>query len=251
MNRFAALFSSLLLPALLFSSDFRSGQAASAVIGQPSFSVSSGGITPTALSFAAGKLFVTDKGQRVLSYDVSRLTDSARDSADTSAKACLVCLESPSSVQSQSVISGVSRVSTYANSVAIADPVSHRVLVWRDSRSASAASGPDVVLGSASDASASQSGTTLGDPISVALDGRRLFVGDAALHRVLIWNSLPKVGTQPADVVLGQSDFSSSSDRVPAPARIARPSALFSDGKNLYVGDAVAHRVLVFTPSEF
>jgi uncharacterized protein (TIGR03437 family) len=87
--------------------------------------------------------------------------------------------------------------------------------------------------------------------MSVSLDGHRLFVGDAALHRVLIWNSLPTSGAQPADAVLGQPDMNSSGDRVPGPGRIARPSALVSDGKNLFVGDAAAHRVLVFSTSEF
>ena len=240
MHRFAALFSSLLVPALLLSSDFRSGQAASAVIGQPSFSIASGGITPTALSLAGGKLFVTDKGQRVLTFDVSRLLNSGRDKPESSGAYCLVCIENPSSVVAQSVISGVSRVSTYAKSVAIADPANHRVLLWRDSTSASAASGPDLILG-----------LGLADPISVALDGRRLFVGDAGLHRVLIWNSFPAAATQPADVVLGQQDFGSASNKLAGAGRIVRPSALVSNGTNLFVADAAAHRVLMFSPSDF
>jgi uncharacterized protein (TIGR03437 family) len=251
MYRFAALFSSLLVPALLLSSEFRSGQAATAVIGQPSFSVSSSGITPTALSLAGLKLFVTDRGQRVLSYDVSSLARPSGDGPVLSGGACRVCLQNPTSVVTQSVIPGVSRVSTYANSVAIADPASHRVLVWRDSKSAGAASGPDVILGSGTQPGTPVSASTIVDPVSVALDGHRLFVGDAALHRVLVWNSLPTSGTQPADAVLGQPDMNSSSDALPPPARIARPSALLSDGKNLFVADAGAHRVLVFTPSDF
>jgi uncharacterized protein (TIGR03437 family) len=251
MHRFAALFSLPLVPALLFSSDFRSGQAASAVIGQPSFSVATGGITPTALSLAAGKLFVTDKGQRVLTFDVSRLLSSGRDRPESSRASCLVCIENPSSVVAQSVIPGVSRVSTYANSVAVADPANHRVLLWRDSTSPDAASGPDLVLGAGLQAGGPVSGSSLADPISVALDGNRLFVGDAKLHRVLIWNSLPATATQPADVVLGQPDLGSSSGVFPAAARIVRPSALLSDGTNLFVADAAAHRVLVFSPSDF
>ncbi len=251
MHRFAALFSSILVPALLFSSDFRSGQAASAVIGQSSFSVTTGGITPTALSLAGGKLFVTDRGQRLLTFDISRLLSSGRDKPESSRASCLVCIESPISVVPQSVISGVSRVGTYANSVAIADPENHRVLLWRDSTSADAASGPDVVLGTGLAAGGPISGNSLVDPISVALDGKRLFVGDAGLHRVLIWNSLPTTATQPADVVLGQPDLGSSSGNLPAPARIVRPSALVSDGTNLFVADALAHRVLVFSPSDF
>ncbi|MFL6450759.1 MAG: hypothetical protein ACJ746_24205 [Bryobacteraceae bacterium] len=252
MQRLVALFSTLLAPALLFSSEFRSGQAARAVIGQPSFSVATGGITPTALSLSGGKLFVTDNGQRVLSYDVSSLLAAPKgDRSEFSGASCAVCIDRPSSVVPQSVISEVSRVSTYANSVAIVDPATHRVLLWRDSKSSEAASGPDVILGSGSERGTPVSGNTLVDPISVALDGRRLFVGDAGLHRVLVWNSLPTDGSQPADVVLGQPDMSSSGGKMPGPARIVRPSALVSDGKNLFVADAAAHRVLMFSASEF
>src|SRR5947209_17410591 len=108
MIRFAALFSSFLVPALLFSSEFRSGQAATAVIGQSSFSIATGGITPTALFLAGPKLFVTDKGQRVLSFDVSTLGKSWTDGAAPSGGPCPVCLQSPTSVVTQAVISGVS-----------------------------------------------------------------------------------------------------------------------------------------------
>lgn len=251
MQRFAALFSSLLFPALLFSSDFRSGQAATAVIGQPSFSASTGGITPTALSLIGGKLFVTDKGQRVLSYDVSRLVSSSASRPSSPSASCDVCIDVPGSVVSQSVISGVSGVSTYANSVVIADPANHRVLLWRNSRSSHAASGPDLILGSGSDVGSPVSGTTLVEPVSVALDVHRLFVGDAALHRVLIWNSLPTTAAQAADVVLGQPDLGSSSGSMSASGRIERPAALLSDGKNLFVADPAAHRVLMFAASDF
>ncbi len=194
------------------------------MIGQSSFSSVAAGITPTALSLAGGKLFVTDKGQRVLSYDVSTLVESLGETdRNRPASRSPCCLDSPIVGRTQSVISGVSRVSTFANSVAIADPASHRVLLWRDSRSAGAASGPDVILGSGTEAGTPVSAATLVEPVSVALDGHRLFVGDAALHRVLIWNSLPTSGAQPADVVLGQPDMNSYSDKAPAPGRIATP----------------------------
>src|SRR4051812_19286816 len=104
MQPFAVLFSSLLVPALLLSSDFRTGQAAYSVIGQPSFSVSSAGITPTALSLAGGKLFVTDKGQRVLSYDVSSLLRAVTHGSGSPGGPCVVCLPNPTSTTTQSVI---------------------------------------------------------------------------------------------------------------------------------------------------
>src|SRR6185437_7629277 len=109
---------------------------------------------------------------------------------------------------------------------------------------------PDVILGGSGDGQVSAS--TLVDPVSVAFDGRRVFVGDAALHRVLVWNSLPTRDNQPADAVLGQPNFTSSAvAESPGAGSIRVPSALASDGTNLFVADAPDRRILVFTPGDF
>jgi len=107
-----------------------------------------------------------------------------------------------------------------------------------------------VVLGrSASDSPVSAS--SIFEPVSVVYDGQRLFVGDAALHRVLVWNSLPTSDNQPADAVLGQATFTSVNvSETPRPDTISRPTALASDGTNLFVADEVDHRILVFSPGD-
>lgn len=45
-------------------------------------------------------------------------------------------------------------------------------------------------------------------PTGVATDGTKLAVADAYNNRVLIWNQFPTKNGQPADVVIGQPDFS-------------------------------------------
>ena len=251
MQKLSALLTALSLPALLLSAEFRSGQAARAVIGQSSFSISYEGIAPSSLSIAGGRLFVADRGQRVLAYDLAAIPSPESEGVGTTlSSACSVCIVSPRTVTSQSVLPSVARASVSGSSVAVADPSTHRVLLWRDSRSPKAVAGPDVILGGASDSSGSVNASTIQDPISVALDGHRLFVGDGALHRVLVWNSLPTYASQPADVVLGQADLNSSADQFSAAGRITRPAALVSDGRNLFVADPVNHRVLVFTMSD-
>ena len=99
------------------------------------------------------------------------------------------------------------------------------MLIWRDSSAQSALKGPDLVLGRTGSELSTVSGATIVDPVSVAFDGKRLFVGDAALHRILVWNSLPATESQPADVVLGQPNFTAAviAD-TPAPDSISRPS---------------------------
>jgi uncharacterized protein (TIGR03437 family) len=85
----------------------------------------------------------------------------------------------------------------------------------------------------------------------VAFDGKRLFVGDAALRRVLIWNSLPGVNNQPADAVIGQQNFTSvETSEIPRADTIHRPTALVSDGTNLFIADSLDRRILVFSAAE-
>ena len=118
------------------------------------------------------------------------------------------------SVENQAVMRGVAVAATYGRTVVPADPPKHRVLIWRDSGSPK----PDAVLGRSGSA-APITANSLVDPTSVAFDGKRLFVGDAALHRVLVWNNLPVADDQPADAVLGQPDF-----RLPRRTRCRAPT---------------------------
>jgi uncharacterized protein (TIGR03437 family) len=208
---------------LLSAAEFRTGAAARAVIGQSSFSSREPGIVAHALSVSKGVLYVADDSNQVLAFDTAHLVGSR-------AGACGVCVTTPVSVTDQGVIPGVASSVAYGPTVVVADASSHRVMIWR-----SFAVKPDVVLGS-----------MVVDPVSVAFDGQRLFVGDAALHRVLVWKSLPATDDQPADAVLGQMD---AADGTGADT-IQTPAALASDGSNLYVADAAARRVLVYSPGD-
>lgn len=78
-------------------------------------------------------------------------------------------------------------------------------------------------------------------------DGNRLAV--ATGNRVLIWNPVPTRNFEPADLVLGQSNFSSDTvDAVGASAStLARPTQIDSDGTRLLVADSLNHRVLVWS----
>lgn len=220
----------LLLAATIRAADFQTGQAARAVFGQPSFSAREAGVTPTSLALAGGKLYAADASNSLLTFDLSKLP-SPKDEAPDRQGSCPVCGFSPVAQMYQPVLAGVSEVSVSGSSAAIVDEPNHRVLFWPNSASPQAAS---IVLGS----------NDLVDPVSVALDGKRLFVGDAALHRVLVWNSLPDADDRPPDAILGASSDTPGADT------ISRPAALVSDGANLYVGDSLDRRILVFTAAD-
>jgi len=245
----ARVLLSLLFAASLQASSFYTGQAARAVLGQSSFSSRDPGVSASAMTLSNSRLYVADTSNRVLTFDLSKIPG-PKDEARASL-ACSLCGFAPVSSVMQSVAPGSATVSIRGKSVAAIDTKTRRVFIWRDVTSPAAARGPDVILQPSDPQTAAISESTLIDPVSVALDGTRLFVGDAALHRILVWKSLPVSANQPADAVLGQHDFASREiAETPRADTIGRPEVLVSDGNNLFVGDSVDRRILVFTPAD-
>ncbi len=232
---------------IVCAAEFRTGQAARAVIGQSSFTAHEKGIAAQSLVFSNGKLYAADASGRVLTFD--HIPEPGDDIADKPVPGCAVCGFSPSAAVSQPVSPAAARYSSFGNALAVVDVISRRVLVWRDTRSAHAAYGPDIILEADREDSPIDNSTLI-EPVSVALDGKRLFVGDKALRRVLVWNTLPTSGDQGADAVLGQSSLTALDSATNGSDRFASPQALVSDGTNLFVADGGNRRILVFSPSD-
>ena len=214
----------------LHAADFHTGQAARAVIGQPSFSAREQGLVPTALSLANGKLYAADAAHRVLTFDLSRIPNAKEDMSGRQGS-CALCAFSATAQVNQPVLPGVAGVAVFGDSVAIVDSTSHRALYWRN---ASLPNAKAILVGA----------SELVNPISVALDEKRLYIGDAALHRVLVWNVASFSENQAPDAVLGETSDAPTADSM------ERPVALASDGVNLFVADAVERRILVFTAAD-
>lgn len=133
----------------------------------------------------------------------------------------------------------------------VADQMNHRVLRFRlPANSADLVLGQPNFVATLPHRGGAPSAATLDQPAEVTTDGTRLVVTDPASHRVLIWNTLPTVNGQPADVVLGQPDGASILRNTP-PVRSAtqmrQPSGVASDGARLAVADTENHRVLLWT----
>lgn len=75
-------------------------------------------------------------------------------------------------------------------------------------------------------------------------NGQRLAVVDG--HRVLLWNRMPSTSFAPADLVLGQSDFSQSTANAGglSASSMQQPWAIDSDGERLLVSELRNDRVL-------
>ncbi len=85
-------------------------------------------------------------------------------------------------------------------------------------------------------------------PTAVASDGVHLVVADTNHNRVLIWNSIPTVNDQPADVVVGQPDFTAQGvpGDTPNAKSMRGPQGVWIQNGKLYVADTQNNRVLIY-----
>lgn len=191
--------------------------------------------------------------------------------------------DSPATTASQ-LLNPVS-VTSDGTRLFISDLGANRVLIWNSIPTTNAAPA-DVVLGQAgmttsnpnnSPAVCAAVGTgttgapvfpvrceaTLNFPRFALASGGRFFIADSGNDRVLVYNSIPTTSGAKADNVLGQPDFfndivtntaasiaTTTIDNTSAVDTLQSPTALASDGTNLYVADPYNRRVLQFTPGD-
>lgn len=140
-------------------------------------------------------------------------------------------------------------VATDGHVLAVADTKNNRILIWNTVPQNSSVP-PDVVLGQP-DFTTNTAGTTqssLRAPEGVWIQNGKLFVADTFNNRVLIWNTIPTSNNQPADIVLGQTSFTSGTkpgDTTSA-TQLSNPVSVTSDGTRLYVSDLGDNRVLIW-----
>lgn len=87
--------------------------------------------------------------------------------------------------------------------------------------------------------------STLCTPVDVWSDGRKLLVSDTNNNRILIWNRIPKVNFQPADVVVGQSAMTTHAP-VTSASGLDGAYCISVYAGQLFVADTYNARVLVF-----
>ncbi|OGX04236.1 MAG: hypothetical protein A3G87_08925 [Omnitrophica bacterium RIFCSPLOWO2_12_FULL_50_11] len=107
---------------------------------------------------------------------------------------------------------------------------------------------PDVVLGQPDFTTVSEGTSRLkhSQPHYIFSDGEQLIIADhAENHRILVYNSIPAANFAPADIVIGQPNFTENGVGS-GPQGFSSPVKAMTDGKNLYVSDKSNHRVLIF-----
>ena len=86
-------------------------------------------------------------------------------------------------------------------------------------------------------------------PTAVASDGVHLVVADTDHNRVLIWNHIPTTNDVPADVVVGQPDFTTSfvpANNIPTATSLLGPQGVWIQNGKLYIADTQNNRVLIY-----
>lgn len=260
---------------------FVTGQGARLVIGQTTFTNQESGATAKllggvgAVAFANGKLFIADANRlnltpinnRVLVMDTSTFPK-ATDEIQPYLSRCAVCVGEASVVLGQKDFTTTdfglgadklrlpSGIATDGQRLVVADTLNNRVLLWT-SLPTTNGQPANIVLGQSK---FDQNKTplvvdakSLRAPQGVWIQNGRIFVADAQNHRVLIWNSIPTTNEQPADIVLGQNNFTDSVELDPIKANITiaadsllTPTSVTSDGIRLYVTDLGLNRVLIW-----
>jgi hypothetical protein len=163
---------------------------------------------------------------------------------------------------SRATLAGPVDVAVGPGGLAVADRDNNRVLIFAsaDDKEASVVVGqPDFVSFVPNLDQVTPSASRLSGPSAVALAGGKLVVADTENHRVLVWNRVPTMSGAPADLVLGQSDFTGRrpnrgrGDVAPvdglsdaAADGFFYPTGVASDGERLFVADRVNNRVLVW-----
>ncbi|HFD13239.1 MAG TPA: hypothetical protein ENJ32_12340 [Crenotrichaceae bacterium] len=147
-------------------------------------------------------------------------------------------------------------ISSDGQHLVVADAWNHRVLIWNALPEAHNLPA-DVVLGQADffqveSNRGKQSTTTAASfhwPYGVLVADGKLMVADSENRRVLIWHSVPTQSGQPADVVLGQPDFTQRNENAggqPSAMSMRWPHAIAIWQGRLCVADAGNNRVMIW-----
>jgi sugar lactone lactonase YvrE len=234
---------------LMYKAPFSTGEAASLVIGQTSFTSGTPGDTATTLNTpdgvafdASGNLWVADYGNnRVLMYKPPFSTGEAASfvigQPSFTTKICATTatrLCEPSGIAFDA-----------SGNLWIADIMNNRVLMYAPPFIMAS-----LVIGQASFTTFACATTLTGlcGPLEVAFDASgNLWVTDFFNNRVLMYMP-PFSNGEPASLVIGQGSFTTAIAGTSA-KRLREPEGVAFDGKgNLWVADSDNNRVLMYSP---
>lgn len=233
---------------------FSTFQAANLVIGQSNFSGNTGtciqnstyGPSYCAISSKGVLAIANQSSNRVLIWNSPFITSGQLPNIVVGKPSFTNCVGGTTSTITRNT-DGVA-FSPDGNKLIVSDAGNNRVLIWNTIPTTNGKAA-DVVIGQTSftTATAGTTQTKLDYPTGIYVSPNgKLIVSDFGNHRVLIWNSIPTTNGQPADVVVGQPNFTTST-LGNAANKMNNPWGVWvsPEGKML-VADALNNRVLIF-----
>ncbi|HUS06080.1 MAG TPA: hypothetical protein VMZ52_07290 [Bryobacteraceae bacterium] len=277
---------------LCCAAEFTTGQAARLIIGQENFTRQKPGAESNLLGGVSGiaiagdRLFVVDSNRvqaspqnnRILIFNgISSTLPAPKAVIPSDSGRCPICVGNADAVVGQPdfTSTGISlggllsektlrtptAVASDGRILVIADTDNNRVLIWNSIPTTNGVPA-NVVVGQPDfktatlnfgGAGSTPSAKGLRGPQGVWLQNGKLYVADTQNHRVVVWNQVPTANGQPADLVLGQANFTTFVEadlaRAPVNARannMLNPVSVTSDGTRLFVTDLGHNRVLVW-----
>ncbi|WP_226648080.1 Ig-like domain-containing protein [Microbulbifer variabilis] len=142
--------------------------------------------------------------------------------------------------------------------ILVTDAGNDRILIW-NTQPDNNNTPPDLVLGQTSLVDCvldGPSANTFNSPTDVWSDGKKLAIIDSGNNRILLWKNFPSKNFEPADVVLGQLDFTSRNKELTNKEGIEWPvneftfnepsTGIWSNGIQLFVADSKNNRILIW-----
>jgi hypothetical protein len=213
----------------------------------------------------AGRLVVADSANhRVLIWN--SVPDGLLGDADVvlGQKTMLTCAandhdgnDAPDANPTEFTLNGPNAVWSDDKLLVVADTGNNRVLVWNNLPTTSFQPAHAVIgQGNFTEAQANMgslnpSSISLSMPVAVDVsEAGQLAVVDQQNHRVLLWDRVPLTHAQPAEHLIGQSDFGQRESAAPSAKTLAEPDGVRFHGRNLLVVDSENHRVMVWRATD-
>ncbi|MGB5965233.1 MAG: hypothetical protein WBF77_08755 [Sulfurimonadaceae bacterium] len=142
---------------------------------------------------------------------------------------------------------GMQTVTVTNGKLFVADWGNNRILIYNQ-RPISGPGKADVVVGQTDfgESGSDTKNNRLDSPESLYVTGNKLIVADSLNNRVLIWSSIPTISGAAADIVLGHSDFTTKFSNEVNASTLNFPTAVWSDGTQLFVLDAGNNRIMIW-----
>lgn len=251
---FVGLTLTLAFPKILFA--YSNNMDASVVVGQVNFTENSAGISQTKMTGIsdafvdpAGRLiYVNASENRVLIWNKIPTVNGEQADLVLGQVDFVSALANRGATADANTLSGPTMAYSDGQKLFVADNSNRRVLIWNTFPTQNGQSA-NVVVGqatmSATSAVCGQSGFS--SPWGVSAYNGKLIISNQSQDRVLIWNTIPTTNGAPADVVLGQSSFSTCTAATAAQNTIVTPRGVATDQYGrLFVSDSGAARVLIW-----